>query len=167
MELHFLEQTVMAGSYEAIETATINVEDVIIIDETIAMPHLFPYLFKYDSSESKTAEHIFDNNWAHNKMQSVIKKARKRDFEHPNKFTNTYSVLALDCIKDNNGHLNFINPTVEGGSIIEFEKNDVQFVLEIDNSGEIALLKKAAIPEVDDLTEQTFLETLQSAIANA
>jgi hypothetical protein len=108
-----------------------------------------------------------ENSWAHNKMLSLKKSAKKNNFELPNEFVISLSKEALGCIYDNNATLLFCNPIANGGALIEFKKNDVHFILEIDNDSDIALLQKSQVPLVEDLTPETLLTSLQSSLENA
>lgn len=108
-----------------------------------------------------------EDSWAHNKILNLKLAAHKSNFEIPNKRVVELSKEALTCIRSNNADLLFLNPIADGGALIEFKKNDSSFILEIDNDVEIALLKKGEIPVVEDLDQDSLVNSLQSSLADA
>ena len=130
--------------------------------------HEFIFLKEpFYASEIQTQSNLLEDTWAHNKMLKLKNLARRNRFVIPSEDVINISIQALNCIKDNDATLHFCNPTADGGALIEFTKNYICFVLEIDNDAEIALLKKTPIPQVEDLHRDSFINTLQYSIANA
>jgi hypothetical protein len=114
------------------------------------------------------SENVQTNTWADNKIFSLVRRARKNKFNLPNDYVKSNSKIALETIVNNSGKVVFINPSFDGGSIIEFEKNNDQFLIDISNDKEIAFLKRSVYPkEIVDLNEDSLKDYIQEALTNA
>lgn len=75
-------------------------------------------------------------------LKNSFKNAYELGLPDPNSecVTNSYTIISyLDSF---NIKVDFINPIVEGGVMIEFNKNGIYHMFEIYNDGDIILLKR-------------------------
>jgi len=82
----------------------------------------------------------------------IHQKAIKFGFEVPSKESFFLANAAVDIIKKLNGQIDHLNPTEDGGILIEFYQKGIFHMLDIYNDGEIIYVKDAQTKIVENIS---------------
>lgn len=83
---------------------------------------------------------------------SIQRKAFKFGFEMPSEGSFSLASVAVGIIKKLNGQIDHINPTEDGGILIEFYQKGIFHMLDIYNVGEIIYVKDAQTKIVENIS---------------
>ena len=95
----------------------------------------------------------------------IIKKAIENGYPVPNKeiLDDVYKLIGELEKRDVN--IMFVNPSIEGGIILEFEKNQKYYILDYDNNEEIGFLVRQLLKRwAYDLNKNTFIDFILSIL---
>ena len=101
------------------------------------------------------------STWAENKLNAVVKNAKIDKRLLPSKEVVNRSEKLLYALLEKTIKPKFINPSFEGGIIIEFEKDETYYMAELDNEGDIVfLIRNNNGVQAFDLTPDNYLDQI-------
>ncbi|NVJ46462.1 MAG: hypothetical protein HWE07_05015 [Cytophagia bacterium] len=95
-------------------------------------------------------------------VEETIEKAKVLGIDSPGKDTLELSSLVFMKLKNQDFSIDFINPSREGGVILESSKDGTYYLFEFFNDGDIVFLKRnGQNREVFDLDKRGLLEAIE------
>lgn len=98
--------------------------------------------------------------------EMLTTRALESNFKAPNFWAVEHAQRALDLLNSKNISQEFLNPSPEGGIIIEFYNNDNYYLIEFFNDEEVVFLKRDPNKRRStwDLTSNNYLNTIEREI---
>lgn len=100
------------------------------------------------------------NSWVNNIMSKLRKRAQVNHFPLPTDRVLEITQNLLFALKEKSLFPQFINPSSEGGVVVEYTHSEKYLIVEIINNGEIALLRRNNVSnqsEAFDLDENNLV----------
>ena len=109
--------------------------------------------------------HQREDSWAENKLNIVKRNARADNRPLPKQEVISRAKALLYSLIQKEIKPKFINPSVEGGIIVEFENKGIYYMAEIDNEDDIVFLVRGKEKtKAFDLTPENYLDQIADRI---